>query len=53
MTRGGDLGVFVSRGGRVYAGNVDGTMTVFRAGREKLVLARIEMEEALYSRGRW
>ena len=35
---------------RLYVGNVGGTMTVLRAGRQKEVLARIEMDAPLYSR---
>jgi outer membrane protein assembly factor BamB len=37
-------------GDRVYVGNVDGVMTVLRAGRRKEALAQIEMHAALYSR---
>ncbi len=37
-------------GGRVYAGNDDGTITVLRAGRKKEVLAEIDMMAPLYSR---
>ena len=36
-------------GDRLYAGNVEGTMTVLRAGRRKEVLAQIEMDAPLYS----
>jgi HEAT repeat protein len=35
---------------RVYVGNVNGLMTVLRAGRQKQVLAEIEMDSALYAR---
>ena len=35
---------------RLYVGNEDGIMTVLRAGRQKEVLAEIEMDSALYSR---
>ncbi|HEY7118803.1 MAG TPA: PQQ-binding-like beta-propeller repeat protein [Tepidisphaeraceae bacterium] len=49
-TRGDIWGCLFLAGGRLYAGNVDGTMTVLRAGREKVVLAEIEMGEALYAR---
>jgi outer membrane protein assembly factor BamB len=35
---------------RLYAGTVDGTMTVLRAGRQKQVLAQIQMEAPIYSR---
>ena len=34
---------------RLYAGTVDGTMTVLRAGRQKEILARIEMDAPIYS----
>jgi outer membrane protein assembly factor BamB len=34
---------------RLYVGNVDGSMTVLRAGRQKQVLAQIEMDAPLYS----
>ena len=37
-------------GDRLFVGNVDGVLTVLRAGRRKEVLARIEMDAALYSR---
>jgi HEAT repeat protein/outer membrane protein assembly factor BamB len=37
-------------GGRLYVGNVEGGMTVFRAGRRKELLAQIEMDAPLYSR---
>jgi outer membrane protein assembly factor BamB len=43
-------GCLLLAGGRVYVGNVDGEMTVLRMGRRKDVLARIEMDAALYSR---
>jgi outer membrane protein assembly factor BamB len=42
-------GSLLLAGDRLYAGNVDGTMTVLRAGRRKQVLAQIEMDAALYS----
>ncbi len=35
---------------RLYAGTVDGTMTVLRAGRQKQVLAHIDMESPIYTR---
>jgi outer membrane protein assembly factor BamB/HEAT repeat protein len=35
---------------RLYVGNVEGSMTVLRAGRQKEVLAQIEMDAPLYSR---
>ena len=43
-------GSFVFAGDRLYVGNADGRMTVFRAGRQKDVLAEIEMDAPLYSR---
>ena len=43
-------GSLLLAGDRVYAGNVEGTMTVLRAGRRKEVLATIEMDAPLYSR---
>jgi len=36
--------------GRLYVGDVDGVMTVLRAGRQKELLARIEMDAPLYAR---
>jgi len=35
---------------RLYVGNTDGVMTVLQLGRQKRVLARIEMDAPLYSR---
>jgi outer membrane protein assembly factor BamB/HEAT repeat protein len=43
-------GSLLLAGDRLYAGNVDGTMSVLRAGRRKQLLAQIEMDAALYSR---
>ena len=43
-------GSLLLTGDRLYVGNVEGTMTVLRAGRRKEVLARIEMDAPLYSR---
>jgi outer membrane protein assembly factor BamB/HEAT repeat protein len=43
-------GCLLLAGDRLYVGNEAGTMTVFRAGRRKEVLAQIEMGAALYSR---
>jgi hypothetical protein len=37
-------------GDRLYVGNLDGRMTVLRAGRNTEVLAEIEMDSPLYSR---
>jgi outer membrane protein assembly factor BamB/HEAT repeat protein len=42
-------GSLLLAGDRLYVGNVGGTMTVLRAGRQKQVLAEIEMDAALYS----
>jgi outer membrane protein assembly factor BamB len=36
-------------GDRLYAGNVDGRITVLRAGRQKELLGQIEMDAPLYS----
>jgi outer membrane protein assembly factor BamB len=49
-TLGAIWGALLLAGERLYVGNEDGTMTVFRAGRQKEVLAQIEMDAALYSR---
>lgn len=43
-------GCFLLAGDRLYVGNEDGTMIVLRAGRQKQLLAQIEMDAALYSR---
>jgi len=43
-------GSFLLASGRLYVGNVDGFMTVLRAGRRKELLAEIEMDAPLYSR---
>jgi outer membrane protein assembly factor BamB len=43
-------GSLLAAADRLYVGNVDGTMTVLRAGRQKELLARIEMNAPLYSR---
>jgi outer membrane protein assembly factor BamB len=43
-------GCLLLAGERVYVGNVNGLMTVLRAGRRKEVLAEIEMDAALYAR---
>jgi len=42
-------GSLVLAGDRIYVGNVEGTMTVLRAGRQKQVLGQIEMNAPLYS----
>src|SRR6185369_4825044 len=43
-------GCLLLAGDRLYAGTVEGNMTVLRAGRRKEVLAQIEMDAPLYSR---
>ena len=43
-------GCLLVAGGRVYVGNVTGVMTVLRAGRDKELLAEIEMDSSLYAR---
>jgi outer membrane protein assembly factor BamB len=43
-------GSLLLAGDRVYVGNVGGIMTVLRAGRQKEVLAEIEMDAPLHSR---
>jgi outer membrane protein assembly factor BamB len=43
-------GCLLLAGDRLYAGTVEGNMTVLRAGRRKEVLAHIEMDAPLYSR---
>jgi outer membrane protein assembly factor BamB len=42
-------GSLLLTGDRLYVGNVDGSMTVLRAGRRKQVLGQIEMDGPLYS----
>jgi len=42
-------GSILLAGDRLYVGNVGGTMTVLRAGRQKQLLAEIEMDAAIYS----
>ena len=43
-------GCLLLAGDRLYVGNVEGSMTVLRAGRRKELLAQIEMGAPLYSR---
>jgi outer membrane protein assembly factor BamB/HEAT repeat protein len=43
-------GSLLVAGGRLYVGNLEGRMTVLRAGRQKEVLAEIEMDAPIYSR---
>ena len=42
-------GSLLLAGDRLYVGNVAGTMTVLRAGRQKQLLGQIEMDAPLYS----
>ena len=49
-TSGAIWGCLLLAGERLFVGNVDGVLTVLRAGREKELLAQIEMDAALYSR---
>ncbi len=43
-------GSLLLAGDRLYVGNVEGSMTVLRAGRRKELLATIEMDAPIYSR---
>jgi outer membrane protein assembly factor BamB len=43
-------GSLLLAGDRLYAGNVEGSMSVLRAGRQKQLLGQIEMDAPLYSR---
>jgi outer membrane protein assembly factor BamB len=43
-------GSFLLAGDRLYVGNLEGSMTVLRAGRRMELLAQIEMDAPLYSR---
>ena len=49
-TNGAIWGCLLLAGERLYVGNVDGRMNVLRAGRQKELLAQIEMDAPLYSR---
>ena len=42
-------GSLLLAGDRLYVGNVEGSMSVFRAGRRKQLLGQIEMDAPLYS----
>ena len=42
-------GSLLLAGDRLYVGNVEGSMTVLRAGRRKQVLGQMEMDAPLYS----
>jgi outer membrane protein assembly factor BamB len=50
QTTGAIWGFFALAGDRLYAGNVEGGVTVLRAGRRKELLAEFEMDAPLYSR---
>jgi len=50
QTTGAIWGSFALSGDRLYAGNVEGGMTVLRTGRKKELLAEFEMDAPLYSR---
>jgi outer membrane protein assembly factor BamB len=43
-------GCILLAGDRLYVGNVDGSMTILRAGRHKELLGQINMDAPLYSR---
>jgi outer membrane protein assembly factor BamB/HEAT repeat protein len=49
-TNGAIWGCLLLAGDRLYVGNVEGGMTVLRAGRHKELLAQLEMEAPLYGR---
>ena len=49
-THGSIWGCLLLAGQHLYAGNVQGTMTVLGAGRQKCLLAEIVIDEPLYSR---
>jgi outer membrane protein assembly factor BamB len=49
-TSGAIWGCLLLAGDRLYVGNVEGGMTVLRAGRRKELLAQIQMDAPLYSR---
>jgi outer membrane protein assembly factor BamB/HEAT repeat protein len=49
-THGAIWGCLLLAGDRLYIGNVEGSMTVLRAGRRKELLARMDMDAPLYSR---
>jgi HEAT repeat protein/outer membrane protein assembly factor BamB len=49
-TRDAIWGCLLLAGDRIYLGNIEGVMTVLRAGRRKELLAEIEMDAPLYSR---
>jgi outer membrane protein assembly factor BamB/HEAT repeat protein len=49
-THGAVWGCLFIAGGNLHVGNVEGVMTVLQTGREKRVLATLEMEAPLYAR---
>jgi len=49
-TSGAIWGCLLQTADRLYVGNVEGRMTVLRAGRQEELLAQIEMDAPLYSR---
>ena len=49
-TKGAIWGCLLLAGDRLYVGNVEGGMTVLRAGRRKELLAQIAMDAPLYAR---
>lgn len=49
-TNGTIWGCLLLAGDRLYVGNAEGIMTILRAGRQKELLAQIEMDAPLYSR---
>jgi outer membrane protein assembly factor BamB len=48
-TNGAIWGSLLLAGDRLYVGNVEGTMSVLRAGRQMELLGKVEMDAALYS----
>ena len=48
-TGGAIWGCLLLAGDRLYVGNEDGLMTVLQTGREKKVLAKIEMDDPMYA----
>jgi outer membrane protein assembly factor BamB len=50
QTDGAIWGCLLLAAERIYVGNVDGNMTVLRAGRQKELLTQIQMDAPLYSR---
>jgi outer membrane protein assembly factor BamB/HEAT repeat protein len=48
-TNGAIWGSLLLTGDRLYVGNVDGSMTILRAGRQKQLLGEIQMDAPIYS----